>query len=345
MSAVVTSPRRTDWLTRTWAAPSWLLSLLIHAALLAVFIVWSERWQPLQPAGFGDEPSREVGIVLGGPPGQALEIVKDQAANAVEPTVDVAPPADAAVTPTKPLALPSSLQELTAATAPTTASAPSLPAIGAGTPRPTSGDARDLIKGAIGAQKTAALGAAIPGAAFLGAKDQGTRVVFVVDCSASMADDNAMRTAKAALVSSLQALTEAQQFQIVFYNQSPTLLKLRTQKPAEMPFATEVNKTLARQHIAGIEPELGTDHLPALRLALRLNPDVLFFLTDADEPQLSAGELNEIKRLNQGHTRIHTIEFARGSELGDTVNFLKKLAAQNGGTYRYHDVRRLGQPR
>jgi hypothetical protein len=165
-------------------------------------------------------------------------------------------------------------------------------------------------------------------------------VVFVIDCSTSMANDNAMRTAKAALVASLQSLTESQQFQIVFYNNTPSLMKLRNGRPGEMAFATEVNKTFARQYIAGIEPDLGTDHVPALKLALRLGPEVIFFLTDADEPQISPGELDELRRLNQGRTRIHTIEFGRGAELGENINFLKKLARQNGGTYRYHDVRR-----
>ena len=188
-----------------------------------------------------------------------------------------------------------------------------------------------------------ALSGAVPGAAFMGAKDNGTRVVFAIDCSASMANYGAMRSAKAALVSSLQSLSDTQQFQILFYNQTPHLLNIRGQAAADLLFATEINKSFARQHISGIEPDLGTDHLPALRMALRMAPEVLFFLTDADEPQLTAAQLHEIQRLNQGRTRIHTIEFGTGGAV-DTDNFLKKLARQNGGTYRYHDVKRLTTP-
>lgn len=333
MSTAAASSRRSDWISRAWTVPSWLVSLLFHAAMIAVVIAWSERWQP-QPVGFTDEPSREVGIVLKSAPGTALEIVDSP----VENVVDAAPPPEAA-TQAPSIPVPTSVATLpptpsSAANTPT----PSLPVIGAGPPSSTTGaDARELIEGVTG---TAAQAAAIPGVPFMGARDEGTRVVFVIDCSASMANDSAMRTAKAALVSSLQSLVESQQFQIVFYNQTPTLLRLRNRGQAELLFATEVNKTQARQYIAGVEPDLGTDHLPALKLALRLNPEVLFFLTDADEPQLSPGELNEIRQLNQGRTRIHTIEFGRGAALGDTVNFLKKLASQNGGTYRYHDVRK-----
>jgi Ca-activated chloride channel family protein len=207
-------------------------------------------------------------------------------------------------------------------------------------------DARGHIKGSGGGGTSAHPGGGgVPGTAFLGVRDQATRVVYVIDCSASMANDNRMRSAKAALVASLQSLTEMQQFQILFYNNTPNLMRLRSGASLDMAFATEVNKTLARQHISGIEPSDGTDHVPALKMALRLGPEVIFFLTDADEPQLSAGELHELHRLNAGRTRIHTIEFGRGAELGDTVNFLKKLAAQNGGTYRYHDVRRIAMDR
>lgn len=340
-NAALTSPsRRTDWLSRAWTVPSWLASLLVHAGVIALLVAWSQHWQP-PPAGFTDDPSREIGIVIKETPGTALEVIDTPAEN----PVDVAPPSEA-VAATTPIELPTSIPPLTPSTANTPSlTAPALPVVGTGPPASATADARDLIKGAPGKSAQAAHAAAIPGAAFMGARDQGTRVVFVVDCSASMANDSAMRTAKAALVASLQSLTEAQQFQIIFYNQTPTLLKLRNHSPAEMAFATEVNKTFARQHIAGIEPDLGTDHMPALKMALRLNPEVIFFLTDADEPQLSTGELNEIKRLNQGRTRIHTIEFARGAELGENINFLKKLASQNGGTYRYHDVRRMAVER
>lgn len=318
--------------------PSWLISLCLHGGAIAVLIVWSQHWQPA-PVGFADEASREVGIVVKESPGTAMEVVETEADDALDP----APPSEQA-TPT-PVALPTTAQLQTPET---TASAPvatpTLPVIGTGPAFPTTAqaDPRELIKGGPGATTSSALSATVPGAAFMGVRDQGSRIVFVVDSSASMANDNAMRSAKAALVSSLQTLTETQQFQIIFYNNTPTPLRLRKNAAAEMAFATEVNKTFARQYIVGVQPDLGTDHLPAIKLALRLTPDVIFFLTDADEPQLTNGELLEIQRLNQGRTRIHTIEFGRGAALGNQLNFLQKLAQQNGGTHRYYDVKRIG---
>jgi hypothetical protein len=77
--------------------------------------------------------------------------------------------------------------------------------------------------------------------------------------------------------------------------------------------------------------------MPALRLALRLKPEVIFFLTDADLPKLSAADFSEIQRLNGAGTRIHCIRFGQGADL-EPKNFMNQLAAQNGGRYRYRDV-------
>jgi hypothetical protein len=74
-------------------------------------------------------------------------------------------------------------------------------------------------------------------------------------------------------------------------------------------------------------------------LALRLVPDVVFFLTDAAYPQLTNAELDEVRRSNAG-TVIHTIEFGAGPQMGGD-NFLMKLARQNDGRHTYVDVTQL----
>jgi hypothetical protein len=315
-----------------WLWPSWLLSLLLHVVTLLLLFTYL-RNQTSEPAGFSDDPGREVGIVLKS--SAIAESVRTERTEgpAAEEALDPTPTEE---TLTSPLAAPATVSP---AVPMVTADTPNI--IGAGPifPAGPPADPRELIKSAGTNSVAGGLAAAVPGAAFMGAKDNGTRVVFAIDCSASMSNHNAMRSAKAALVSSLQSLSDTQQFQVIFYNQKPQPLSLRGTK-GELYLGTEVNKTLARQQIGGVMPDLGTDHLPALKMALRMGPEVLFFLTDADEPQLSSGELEEVQRLNRGRTRIHTIEFGTGG--ATTVdNFLKKLARQNGGTYRYYDVKRL----
>lgn len=179
--------------------------------------------------------------------------------------------------------------------------------------------------------------------AFFGIRDNGTHFVYVLDASGSMAGI-AILAAKAELIRSIEALDATQQFQIIFYNQTARVTRLRGAADAPMIWATGVNKTLARQDINRVVPAGGTDHMPALKQALRLRPEVIYFLTDADEPILRAGDLDEVKRLNNGRARIHCIEFGKGLDLTPD-NFLKRLARQNGGTYLYRDVTQFERKR
>jgi hypothetical protein len=54
---------------------------------------------------------------------------------------------------------------------------------------------------------------------------------------------------------------------------------------------------------------------------------------------LSAVDLNKIRSLYRGKAAIHVVEFGLGADLSED-NFLKSLARQNQGSYRYHDLSR-----
>jgi Ca-activated chloride channel family protein len=173
----------------------------------------------------------------------------------------------------------------------------------------------------------------------MGVKDHGTRVVFVVDASGSMLQHQAMNAAKEALVSSISSLEAGQQFQVIFYNEIPRTMTLRSAPKKQLYFATDVNKQGARQFINQIQPDLGTHHFDAIILGLSFSPEVMFVLTDSGQPELTPRELADINRRNAGRTRIHCIEFGVGPELkGAGSNFLVRLAERNGGTHRYVDV-------
>jgi hypothetical protein len=206
----------------------------------------------------------------------------------------------------------------------------------------TAGAPTDVVRPG-GARAVGELAAATKkGVSFLGLRDSGTRFVYVLDASGSMRDYNAIRYAKMHLVSSLAGLEPTQMFQILFYNQSVRMLRLGDDARPQLYYATSIHQTLAGQFIEAVQPDLGTDHMAALRKALSLKAEALFLLTDADEPVLQAADLDEIRRTNAGRTRIHCVAFGVGPELhGD--NFLKRLAGQNGGGYRYVDVRSIGR--
>jgi hypothetical protein len=172
-----------------------------------------------------------------------------------------------------------------------------------------------------------------------GLRGRGTRFVYVFDRSASM-EGPPLAAAKRELIASLQQLQATHQFQIIFYNQQPRIMSLRG-GPPQMVFADEAGKRLAASFVGSVFADGGTDHMQALAMALRLGPDVLFFLTDADEPQLHTEDFQRIRALNRG-TIIHAVEFGVGPlRRGDS--FLARLAKENGGQHTYVDVTRLGR--
>jgi hypothetical protein len=147
-----------------------------------------------------------------------------------------------------------------------------------------------------------------------------------------------LKAAKAELLASLQSLESTHQFQIIFYNQRPEIFNPTDQRQ-KLAFGTDQNKRNAEKFIRAIIATGGTKHVDALEQAIRMRPDVIFFLTDADQPQLSDGQLAKIHRDASGIV-IHTVEFGMGPQ-EDPNNFLVKLARQNGGKHVYKDITKL----
>jgi len=157
-----------------------------------------------------------------------------------------------------------------------------------------------------------------------------------------MQDFGSFRAAKAELMTSLSRLTEVQQFQVILYNDQPVNWSPRSGR-FRMFFGTDVQRLEISELVGAIAPDGGTDHVPALELALEFEPDVIFLLTDGASKELKAAELKQIARLNRRGTHIHCIEFGTSPPPKSVPNFLMKLAAQNQGTYSFHNVKSLDQ--
>ncbi len=315
--------------------PSWLASIVAHIVLFFVMAMILRGCSSSGTVGpkTGEGTFREIGLHV------APEIVEKPAEqNAADPNESLTRD-DGKPQPEKSAIVDDrSISNLLSV--PTNSALPVLgPGPAASLKTPT--DAKELIKSSgrrpAGGEETSGLGQTT----FFDIAAKGNRFVYVLDRSGSMFDHGAIRVAKEELVVSLAALEQTQQFQVLFYNQSLLELTGNGDRPA-MQWATDINRTLARQFISSVQPDGGTDHMPALKKALRYQPEHLFFLTDADQPILSARELNEIKTANNGRTAIHCVEFGKGPEL-NADNFLKKLARENGGTYRYRDVTKFGR--
>jgi Ca-activated chloride channel family protein len=177
-------------------------------------------------------------------------------------------------------------------------------------------------------------------ATFFTIGDKGKRVIYVVDRSGSMIHNDALLVAKQQLIASLNGLTSKHRFQIIFYDEAAHLLSLGEGNPQDMIAATSRNIEKIKRRIAAVQPKGGTRHMAALRPALQRRPDVIFFLTDADDG-LTAGEMNEIRNLNKAKTRIHCIEFGKGPRTPGEFDFLQRLAAMTGGKYTYRDVQKF----
>jgi len=175
-----------------------------------------------------------------------------------------------------------------------------------------------------------------PGTQFFGARDHAHSFAYVIDCSGSMATRNSLDIAKREMFSSISQLPPDAQFAVIFYNHEARMLSDPLGQRGLMA-ATVTNKARVQTQLESISPLGGTDHMLALREALKLTPEVIFFLTDAD--MMTNGDVNEILA-EVGSTRIQAVEFGLGTELGRRTP-LGRLATTTGGSYLYIDVSRF----
>jgi hypothetical protein len=174
-------------------------------------------------------------------------------------------------------------------------------------------------------------------AAMFGLVGEGYKFAYVVDRSGSMggAGKVALRAVKEELARSLETLDSIHQIQIIFYNEKPVLFNPSGAR-GRLAFATEANKQRAVRFMETITAEGGTRHDDALMQAIALHPDVIFWLTDGDKPQLTADEIEKIAGKAAGII-IHAIEFGIGPAPAEK-SFLAVLARKTGGKYAYVDL-------
>jgi hypothetical protein len=174
-----------------------------------------------------------------------------------------------------------------------------------------------------------------------GVEGKGSKFVYLFDRSASM-EGPPLSAAKKQLLESLRSLESVHQFQIIFFN-SHTRVFDASGGRKRIAFASDRNKQLAANFVGGITADGGTDRMIALREAIAMSPNVIFFLTDADDP-MSANELGEIARINRrAGAAICVIEFGRKpAPMKD--NFLMQIARESGGQYGYVDTTTLSRP-
>ena len=174
---------------------------------------------------------------------------------------------------------------------------------------------------------------------FFGAKAKGNSFVFIVDCSGSMTAAtmnfnprlnvpiSRFVRARQELFLSLGQLGRGQKFYIIFYNNET--YPMFFPRPAQaLVAANPDNLGLARSWIQQVSPGGGTLPQDAFKLALALQPQVIFFLTDGAIPPVTR---QIAKENNKSRTRIHTIAF--GTQ--NNADILKGIAEDNQGRFRF----------
>jgi hypothetical protein len=146
-----------------------------------------------------------------------------------------------------------------------------------------------------------------------------------------MGIDDRIGLARAQISAALCALPPAARFQIVVYNRECETLNIAGQSslvPVNEQTRREVAATLADLAVEG-----GNDHLQALLAALRLEPDLIVLLTDADE--LTMEMVQRVTRANRGRCSISAVTIGSAPRQA-----MKALAEWNHGT-----CQALGEPR
>lgn len=165
------------------------------------------------------------------------------------------------------------------------------------------------------------------GVGFFKVKDDVKSVVFVVDCSTSMRKAHAsqwktrFRRLQAELVHSISRMKDDQKFFIIFFNDEAIPMPARALQPAVPRVKRHYLRWMARQR-----PNGQTDPRKAMGIALRLQPDAIYFLTDG---VFGFKIRQQLMKIRQSRVAIHT--FAFGNEKAEFS--MKAIAAANGGKY------------
>src|SRR5690606_15912121 len=120
---------------------------------------------------------------------------------------------------------------------------------------------------------------------FFGIETEGRSFLYVFDRSYSMNsyEQVPLIAAKEELLSSVSHLSEQQQFYVVFYNHDAQLYDPSGSSRGRLQFATPANKDRLKRFLYRMDADGGTRHITALEVAVRMKPDVIYLLTDAEE--------------------------------------------------------------
>lgn len=159
-------------------------------------------------------------------------------------------------------------------------------------------------------------------AEFFGILAAGEKFVFVIDNSTSMHDGGRLYKAHSELRRSIGRLDWPQKFHVIAFDHATLELPWGPGVSARSPEARRVGPWLS-----SLEQGEDTRPGPALRLALGLKPDAVFFLTDG---QFDDPTPERIRAWNASGVPVHVVDLGPGPP----SDALSRIAQESGGTYR-----------
>jgi hypothetical protein len=170
-----------------------------------------------------------------------------------------------------------------------------------------------------------------PAAPFVGMSGNARKVIYLCDATGTML--NKFHLLKFELRRAIDVLKPIQAFNVIFFVDGSNT---SAADPQRLLVANPDNRRKAFEFIDKAYVYGATDPIPALRMAFRQNPELIYFLTDGIFDNLVSNEqvYQEIRRLNaDGRVRINTVAFIdRGDEY---EQWLRKVASENGGTFKF----------
>jgi hypothetical protein len=307
-------------------SPAWIISIVLHCGVFLALLVAVDR----VPRGAIEFPNGSRGIVL-----ERMSAEGDLSAGEGNTTIEVAAPELSQPELSVPVR-PDKFVVTEADRAP----APQITPVAVA--EPFGGDSPQVAaqnSGEVGGRPGSPDGSnGYAKVSVFGVEGTGNKFVYVFDRSSSM-EGAPLSAAKRQLIESLHSLDTLHQFHIIFFNHRLRMFDV-TSGGRRIAFASERNKKLAANFVGGITADGGTDRFTALKQALAFRPDVIFFLTDADDP-MSTSEMADLEQVySRSGTAICVIEFGR-TPTAPQKNFLTELAGQSGGKYGYVNTAKL----
>jgi hypothetical protein len=166
------------------------------------------------------------------------------------------------------------------------------------------------------------------GSEFFGTRAKGSKFVYIIDCSGSMAGDK-FDKAKAELTASIKRLKPHQSAYVYFFSDlSYPMFTPSDAQETKLLKCTKANVKKMEDWIIAFPVTGGTQPRQSLLDALDLKADAIFFLTDGGfDPSVA----DDVRNKNNKKTSINTICFV--DAFGEPV--MKQIANENRGDYRF----------